>query len=105
MRRLAPLLVGTAVLFALPPPPPFLLPDDAVPRKHTVELTIDPSQPTFEGRVAIEIELRKPTAVLWLHAKDITASEASVVFGGRTLKARAEAAGGEFLGLALDSPI
>jgi hypothetical protein len=76
-----------------------------VPRKHSVELTIDPSQPTFEGRIAIEIELRKSTAVLWLHAKDITASEASVVFGGTTRKARAEAAGGEFLGLELDSPI
>jgi alanyl aminopeptidase len=105
MRRIAPWLAFTATLSALPNPPAFLLPDDVVPRKHTIELTIDPTQPTFEGRASIEIELSKSTALIWLNAKDITPGETTVEFAGRVRKARAEEAGGEFLGVELDAPI
>src|SRR5258708_439265 len=105
MRRLAPWLIFAATLSALPNPPAFLLPDDVVPRKHTIELTIDPSQPTFAGRATIEIELRRSTALIWLNAKDITPGETTIEFAGRVRKARAEAAGGEFVGVELDSPI
>ena len=49
----------------------------------------------------IEIELKKATKTIWLEAKDITPSEASV--GGK--KARAEVAGEEFIGLELESPM
>jgi len=40
--------------------PSFLLPNDVVPLKHTVELTIDPSRATFEGHMRIDVELRAP---------------------------------------------
>jgi alanyl aminopeptidase len=105
MRRLAPWLVCTAVAFAQPTPPAFLLPDDVIPLSHNVELTIDPSKSTFEGVVTIVVDLRKATSLVWLNAKNITPVEATVMFRGSAFKARAEAAGGEFLGVELDSPI
>ncbi|HLX43376.1 MAG TPA: M1 family aminopeptidase [Bryobacteraceae bacterium] len=80
--------------------PSFLLPDDVIPTKHVIELTIDPDKDTFSGRARIDVELKKSTSTIWLNAKDITPGEASV--GSRS--ARAEAAGDEFIGLRLDAP-
>ena len=40
--------------------PDFLLPDDVVPRRHSIELTIDPSRPSFTGQARIEVDLRAP---------------------------------------------
>ncbi len=98
-------LLGTLSLPALPPPPAFLLPHDVVPKKHIVELTIDPDKPAFDGWVRIEVELRKPAKVIWVNAKDVTVKEASVGANGHTYPARAQAAAGEFIGLELGSPI
>ena len=46
-----------------------------VPTKYDVELTIDPSQDTFSGRVSIDIDINEPTSVIWLHGKDLDVSE------------------------------
>jgi cytosol alanyl aminopeptidase len=100
MRLALVLLFSAAAFAALPLPPAFVLPDDVVPKKYVVDLTIDPSKDTFVGQARIEVELKKATSVIWVNAKNITPSEATV--GGK--KARAEVAGGEFLGLELDSP-
>src|SRR5271155_5433298 len=81
--------------------PSFLLSDDVVPRKHTVDLTVDPGKDTFSGQVRIEVELKKATNTIWLNARDITPLEASV---GSHL-ARAEAVDDEFILLRLDSPV
>lgn len=86
-------------------PPAFLLPNDVVPLKHTVDLTIDPSQPSFAGTVRIEVELHTATKIIWVNGKEVVPETASVESGGRTMDARAEAAGGEFIGLELGSPI
>jgi cytosol alanyl aminopeptidase len=99
--RFIPALLSSSLCFAaLPSPPAFTLPDDVVPKKYAVDLSIDPAKATFDGVVRIDVELKKPAAVIWVNAKDISPSEASV--GGK--KARAEAVGGEFIGLDLDSP-
>jgi len=95
--RLAPFLIALA---AVAQTPGFDLPDDVVPKKHTIDMTIDPGKDTFEGTARIEVELKKSTSVIWVNAKDLTPIEASA---GKQ-KARAEAAGGEFIGLNLDSP-
>jgi len=50
--------------------------DDVVPRKYTIELTIDPSQPTFSGIVQIEVELRRETDEIWLNGKDLITGSA-----------------------------
>ncbi len=94
-------LICPAICFAaLPAPPSFTLPDDVVPKKYTVELTIDPSKDRFEGAVRIDVELKKSTQVIWINAKDISPTEVTV--GGKN--ARVEAVGGEFIGLDLDAP-
>ncbi len=97
-------LLGATTIPAIPPPA-FLLPDDVVPTRYIVDLTIDPNQPSFEGWVRIEVELHKPVSVIWANAKDLTPAEASVETGGRTHRARAEMAGGEFIALELDAPV
>lgn len=92
-----------ASLYALQPPS-FYLPDDVIPRKQTVELTIDPARETFSGSVRIEVDLRKPTTTLWLNAKNLTVKEATVTFNGQEHAARTQTAT-EFLGLDLDAPM
>ena len=59
----------------------FYLSSDAVPRKETVLLTIDPAREAFEGRVSIDVELRAPASVIWLNAKDLTVGSASITQG------------------------
>lgn len=72
MRRLALACALAAALFgATPPPPGFQLSNDVVPLKYNVQLTIDPSRDTFEGILSIRLDIRKPTSVIWLNAKDI----------------------------------
>jgi cytosol alanyl aminopeptidase len=101
MRFVFGLLFSVVAFAALPMPPAFVLPNDVTPRKYFIDLTIDPSQDTFSGQARIEVDVKKPTSLIWINAKDITPSEATV--GGK--KAVATPAGGEFLGLQLDSPV
>ena len=62
--------------------PAIRLPDTAVPRRQSVDLTIIPDEDTFTGEVVIDIELRRETAVLWLDAKEIEVRDASIEAGG-----------------------
>jgi len=105
MRLIMGWLVSAGLLLALPAPPIFLLPDDVTPKKHIVDLKIDPAKPTFEGTVRIEVELRRPVSVIWVNAKDLTPMESSVEASGHVYPARATAVGGEFIGLELESPV
>jgi len=59
----------------------FYLYSDVIPRKETVLLTIDPARETFEGRVAIDVQLRAPASIIWLNAKDLTVGSVSVTQG------------------------
>ena len=61
----------------------FYLSNDVVPRKETVQLTIDPARETFEGSVSIDVELRAPTSVIWLNAKNLTIGSAFIAQGRR----------------------
>src|SRR5579863_5892399 len=100
------LLLLAATAYAGPPSPPsFRLPDDVAPVKHTLELSIDPGLATFEGRAILEVDLRKPAAVIWVNGRDLVTREASVEFAGRSLPARVEAVAGEYLSLQLDSAV
>ncbi len=96
--RIACFCLATALLAQTPT---FLLPDDVVPKKHMIEMTIDPAKDSFEGFSRIEVEVKKPAKTIWINAKDLVATEASV---GKQ-KARAEAVGDEFLALHLDAPV
>ncbi len=63
---------------AEPAAPTFRLPSTARPLRYGLELTVDAGKPTFSGRVSIEVELDAPTAVVWLHAQDLTITRAEV---------------------------
>jgi cytosol alanyl aminopeptidase len=104
LRTALPMLASVAFA-ALPTPPAFRLPDDVVPLKHTIELSIDPNSATFEGEATIEVDLRKAAAVIWVNGRDLTPREAWVEFGGRKRMTRVEAAGNEFLGVQPDAAI
>jgi cytosol alanyl aminopeptidase len=81
--------------------PAFVLPDDVVPRKYTIDLMIDPSKTTFSGIAQIEVELRRETDEIWLNGKDLLAGSVDV----DGVAGRAEPVGGEFLHLQLDAPV
>ena len=102
MRGLAWALLAATSLRAAPS---FLLPDDAAPVKYKLDLTVDPARPTFDGAIQIEVDLRKPTPILWLNAKDLVLQDATVDFAGRTHPAHLETSGGEFLGVKPDTPL
>ncbi len=76
---LAAFAFSAAYLYAASTPPPgFQLPDDVAPLKYDVTLSIDPNRDTFEGTVSIALDIRKPTSVIWLNAKDIEPENAEV---------------------------
>src|SRR5262245_53797636 len=77
--------------------PAFQLPDSVLPLKHTVELTIDPSRETFEGRMRIDVELHSPVTEIWLNGKDLVVTSASFNETVGTVLT----ASGEFVGLNL----
>jgi len=52
------------------------LDSNVVPLRYDIELTVDPSRASFSGRVSIDVSIKEPTSVIWLHGKDLEVSEA-----------------------------
>ncbi len=64
------------------------LPADVKPTHYALELTIDPDQPRFSGRVEVEVTLEKARRHIWLHGQGLEVSEAEVIpDGGQPLTA------------------
>ena len=59
------------------------------PKRHIIELTIDPARDTFTGWAQIEVELTRPAMALEVHAKNLNVLTSSIVWQGRTLPAKA----------------
>jgi cytosol alanyl aminopeptidase len=89
--------LATATFGASPTPPGFRLPDDVVPAKYTVVLSIDPNKDTFEGTVFIEVNILKPTSTIWLNAKDLEPEFVQLSQGEVLRDARARVAGKELI--------
>ncbi|MBZ5633607.1 MAG: M1 family metallopeptidase [Acidobacteriia bacterium] len=83
----------------------FYLSNDVVPRKETVELTIDPTRETFEGSVSIEVEAREPVSVIWLNAKNLVIGLAIIYQGAVTFPARNISSSGERIGIDIGRPL
>ena len=98
-------LTFAATLTCLAAAPSFLLPSDVVPKKHIVELTIDPALDSFSGWARIDVELSRATNIIWVNAKDLTPGESTVTWQGRAINAKTLVEGGEFIGLELASAI
>ncbi|HEY0255692.1 MAG TPA: hypothetical protein VGC41_29385, partial [Kofleriaceae bacterium] len=73
-----------------PPKPTLRLPRHFLPSHVTARVAADPAKPEFAGEVAIDGELDKRAAVIWLHAKDLKISDASATDGKRTVPLHAK---------------
>jgi Peptidase family M1 domain/ERAP1-like C-terminal domain/Peptidase M1 N-terminal domain len=58
------------------------LSDGVVPTHYRLELTVDPSQPTFSGSVWISVQFHVAVSDIQLHAKDIEVRTADAVRAG-----------------------
>src|SRR5262249_16633427 len=83
---------------AHPRPPKLRLPATARPIAYDLDLTISPEKETFSGAIDIDIELSEPTALLWLHARELTITEASLADGKRRKGVRIVPGGEDFVG-------
>src|SRR5216684_977375 len=99
------LLLASSLALAAAEAPPFALTDDAVPRRYSIELTVDPDRDSFQGVARIDVELRKRLPVIWLNATNLTISEADLQVNGRSVPVHSTLAGGEFLGIEPETPV
>jgi hypothetical protein len=61
------------------------LPAGAVPIAYRVDMTIVPEQARFSGHTEIDIQLKKPTASLFMHGRDLHVTRAVARIGGREM--------------------
>ncbi len=65
------------------------LPQTVIPTHYDLALTVLPDQERFQGRVAIDVEIRKPTTLIWLHGYSLNVTRASLTLAdGRTINVR-----------------
>ncbi|WP_164012326.1 M1 family metallopeptidase [Pyxidicoccus trucidator] len=88
-----------------PTPPDLRLPGDVRPTGYAVELTLDPKVSAFQGVADINLEVVKPTSVVWLHGKSLTVKEATFTQSGATVAAKPVKGGTDFLGFAMEKPL
>ena len=86
-------------------PPKLRLPGDVQPVRYRLDLTIVPQQDGFSGKIEIDLDVHKPTDVVWLNARDLTVDSAQLTAGGRTTVAKVQTSGTEFTGFAADAPL
>src|SRR4051812_5963384 len=90
----APQQPGTAppaappIVEQAPPPPQLRLPADiAKPTHEEVDLVLDPASEDFSGVITTELDVLKPTKVLWLNADEITVDKATIKVGNDEIAA------------------
>jgi len=83
----------------------FYLSNDVILRKEAVQLAIDPDHETFEGFVSIDVELRVPSSVIWLNAKNLTVGSAFIAQGDTVRAARVIPGSAERIGIDSGQPL
>lgn len=63
-------------------PPLLRLDDRAVPKAYRVHLRLDPDVETFTGEIEIDLDVKRPSTILWLNATDLEIASASLERGG-----------------------
>ncbi len=84
-------------------PPAFRLPAGARPTHYAVTLTVIPGEASVAGEIAIDVELDRPHAVLWLNADALDVKHAAAELPGT----RVTVLGGheQFVGIAFEPPL
>ncbi|ATB29400.1 M1 family metallopeptidase [Melittangium boletus] len=88
-----------------PSSPSLRLPTRVRPTGYTAELTVDPSQPAFQGVLDIELEVKEGTDVLWLHAQALTVKDATLTVAGARVPVSQTKGEGDFLGFVPERPL
>ncbi|WP_163991341.1 M1 family metallopeptidase [Pyxidicoccus caerfyrddinensis] len=88
-----------------PTPPELRLPGDVRPTGYTVELTVDPKATTFQGTAVLDLEVVKPTSVVWLHGKALIVKQATLTQDGSAIDVKPVKGGTDFLGFSLAKPL
>src|SRR5580704_9966133 len=68
-----------------PPAPTLRLPRHFMPIRYNARLAVDPAKPTFDGEIAIDGILDRPSAVIWLHATQLEIASATASNGTATV--------------------
>jgi len=61
--------------------------DQVVPSRYVLDLMIDPRLDRFAGSVIIEVDIREPSRVIWLHGNRLEVSEAWLEQGDTRIEA------------------
>ena len=86
-------------------PPKLRLPDTVAPTSYKVQLTLDPGKDAFSGEIAIRVQIKQPTDVIWLNATDIHVEKSTLVMAGETLSPEIIEGGSDFVGLRFKKPL
>ncbi|MGE0639378.1 MAG: M1 family metallopeptidase [Thermoanaerobaculia bacterium] len=79
-------------------PPTFRLPEGARPVHMAVDLTLLPEQETFDGLVVLDVELLRPTRLLWLNGQRLEIGQSTLTVGGKSTPATFVDGGTDFVG-------
>ena len=60
------------------------LPSTVVPQEYRIDMRINPDDTGMSGVVSIDVDLTEPTNKIWLHAKEMTVTSASITMNGET---------------------
>ncbi|WP_239576873.1 M1 family metallopeptidase [Archangium primigenium] len=88
-----------------PVSPSLRLPTQVRPTAYTAALTLDPAQPTFQGVIDIDLEVREATSTLWLQGRALTVTEAVLTVGDQPVRVTPTKGTGDFLGFVSEQPL
>ena len=90
--------IASRLAAADPAPPDLRLPNDARPVAVSLDLTLVPDRETFAGEIGIDLEILRPTRLLWLNGQDLEIDAATLTVDGNSSPARYIPGGEEFVG-------
>ncbi|HVY46353.1 MAG TPA: M1 family aminopeptidase, partial [Minicystis sp.] len=90
---------------AHPKPPELRLPDDAAPVRAAVTLTLVPDSDRVDGEIAIDLDVKRATSVLWLNGTELDVHAARLEAAGATTPADVVPGGDDFIGFSFPAPI
>jgi aminopeptidase N len=85
--------------------PALRLPSHVAPVRYALDLRVLPAEGSFDGTIDIELDVREPTATLWLNARELEIGGATLTRGQEVIEAPAEPVGDHLLRLDLPEAV